>query len=192
LLEFPIHTVDSAPPNAQKLLRGLQEQVGFIPNLAATMAESPTLLQAFLALRSAAAGGSLDPVTREVLAIAVAFETACSYCLAAHSTFALKSGAAPATVAALRAGATPSDPRLGALARFARAVVQRQADVTARAQDLLNVGLSPAQILEALVAIAVPLLATSVFQVAGVTLDRAFEPQAWTPAAEASAVGGRS
>jgi len=86
--DFPIHTVESAPQNSQKLLRGLKEQVGFVPNLVATMAESPTLLEAFLALRAVAASGSLDPVAREVTAIAVGSETACSYCVAAHSTFA--------------------------------------------------------------------------------------------------------
>jgi AhpD family alkylhydroperoxidase len=154
--------------------------VGFVPNLAATMAESPTLLEAFLGLRSIAAGGSLDAVAREVVAIAVASETACSYCVAAHSTFALKSGALPGVVEAVRSGVTPSDPRLEALARFARAVVHRRNEVTARAQDLLNAGLTPAQILETLVAIAVPLLASSVLQIAAVKLDSAFQPQVWT------------
>jgi AhpD family alkylhydroperoxidase len=180
LPHFPVHTVESAPQNSQNLLRGLKEQVGFVPNLAATMAESPTLLEAFLGLRSVAAGGTLDPVAREIIAIAVASETACDYCVAAHSTFALKSGAAPGVVEAVRSGATPSDPRLEALARFARAVVHRQDDVTERAQDLLDADMIPAQILEALVAIAVPLLASSLLQVAVVKLDGAFQAQAWT------------
>lgn len=85
LPEFPIHSVESAPEDSRKLLRGLMEQVGFLPNLAATMAGSPTLLEAFLALRSAAARGFLDAATREVVSIAVAFETGCNYCIPAHS-----------------------------------------------------------------------------------------------------------
>lgn len=62
---IPIHTVESAPPASQPLLQGLREQVGFLPNLAASMAESPALLQAFLSLRTIAASGQLDAVARD-------------------------------------------------------------------------------------------------------------------------------
>jgi uncharacterized peroxidase-related enzyme len=177
--DLEIHTVESAPAASKPLLQGLREQVGFVPNLAAVMAESPTLLEAFLSLRSVAARGSLDPVAREAVAIAVAFETRCSYCVAAHSTLALGQGAAPAVVEALRAGDTPADPRLRALARFARAIVQRRPDVGDRRRELLDAGFGSAQVLEVLAAIAVPMLAGSVHHLAPVPLDAAFEPQAW-------------
>ena len=179
MLQFETHTLESAPEASRTLLHGLKEQAGFVPNLAATMAGSPTLLEAFLGLRSVAARSSLDPVAREVIAIAVVTETGCSYCVAAHSTFALKSGAAAPIVEAVRSGATIADPRLDALARFARAIVRREPDVRDRAQGLLQAGLTADQVLETLVAIAVPMLAGSVFQLAPVTLDPAFTSQAW-------------
>lgn len=178
--EFRIHTAESAPPRSQGLLRGLREQVGFVPNLAATMCESPTLLQAFLGLRSAAAEGALEPVAREVIAITVVVETGCAYCVGAHSTFALKHGASPGVVEAARSGAGPGDPRLQALSDLARAVVRRQANVKERVQDAFLAGLAPAQVLEALVAIAIPMLASTVAQLVDVPLDGAFRPQAWT------------
>lgn len=177
--EFRIHTAASAPAASQGLLRGLSDQVGFVPNLAATMSESPILLQAFLGLRSAAAG-SLEPVAREVTAITVAVETGCAYCVAAHSTFALKSGASVGVVEAARSGAVLDDPRLQALAHLARAVVRRQPDVRERVQDAFSAGLTPVQVLETLVAIATPMLASTVAQLADVPLDSAFRPQAWT------------
>lgn len=177
--KFAIHTVPSAPPASQPLLQRLQEQVGFVPNLAATMAESPTLLEAFLNLRAVAARGGLDPVAREIVSIAVAFETGCDYCVAAHSTFALKQGAAEGTVEAVRTGRPPADARLRALASFARAVARRSRDVRERAGDLLAEGFSQAQLLDVLAVIAVPMLAGSVHQLAGVALDAAFQPQEW-------------
>lgn len=177
--EFKVHTVESAPPASATLLQGLKEQVGFVPNLAATMAESPILLEAFLGLRGVAGRSSLDPVAREILAIAVAGETGCSYCVAAHSTFALMNGAAPAVVEAVRSGAAPADARLEALAAFARAVVRREDRVRERAQELQKAGLTSAEVLDALAIIAVPMLASSVFHVAGADLDGAFQPQAW-------------
>jgi uncharacterized peroxidase-related enzyme len=186
LSPFTIHTLETAPDASRKLLLGLREQAGFIPNLAATMAESPALLDAFLGLRSLAAGSSLDAVAREVVAIAVAVETGCSYCVAAHSTFALKQGAAAETVEAVRSGAAPTEPRLQALARFARAVARRDHDVPDRGRDLIEAGFTRAQLLETLVAIAVPMLASSVFHVTEAALDGAFQPQAWAPSQEAA------
>jgi len=180
--EFQAHTTRSAPEASQALLQGLQDQVGFVPNLAATMAESPALLSAFLGLRSAAGRGSLSPVEREVIAIAVATETGCTYCVAAHSTFALKCGAPAAAVEAVRVGRDPEDARLEALARFARAVVRR-ADVGPAVRRLRGSGSSAAQVLDAVAAIAVPLLAGSAFQVTAAALDDPFRPQAWTPRA---------
>ena len=176
--EFTVHTLESAPEHSRKLLRGLVEQAGFVPNLAATMAESPKLLEAFLGLRSIAGTGSLDPVARELVAITVGVETDCDYCVAAHSTFALKLGAPQSLVDAVRSGAALDDPRLQALTRFARASVRRQEDVGQRAQDLIAAGLSPAGILEVLVAIAVPMLAGSAARLAGVEVDGAFRAQA--------------
>jgi AhpD family alkylhydroperoxidase len=180
VLDLKTHTLASAPSASQPLLRGLQDAVGFVPNLAARMSESPALLEAFLKLREAAAKGSLDPVTRELVAIAVATETGCTYCAAAHSTFALKLGGPEAAVTAARAKADPDDPRLRALLRFTRSLVQRKADVPDRARDVLATGLSVADLMDTLVAIAVPMLATSVFQLGSLPLDSAFEPQAWS------------
>jgi uncharacterized peroxidase-related enzyme len=179
LPEFKVHTVESAPLASGKLLQGLKDQVGFVPNLAATMAESPTLLEAFLGLRSVAGRASLDPVAREILAIAVAAQTGCSYCVAAHSTFAVMNGATPGIVEAVRSASVSGDARFDALARFARAVAGREGNVKERVQDLRSAGLTSAQVLEALAVIAVPMLASSVFHITGVELDAAFLPQAW-------------
>ena len=44
MTEFRIHTLESAPESARPLLEQLKQQLGFVPNLAATMAESPLML----------------------------------------------------------------------------------------------------------------------------------------------------
>lgn len=183
MIDLEIHTLTSAPAGSQPLLRGLNEQVGFVPNLAGRMSESPALLEAFLKLRECAAKGAIDPAARELAAIAVNTETGFTYGVAAHSTFALKMGAAAADVAAARNGQDPSDPKLRALLGFVRALVRRGPDVTDRAREALAQGYAVSDLLDTLVAIAVPMLATSVNQVATVPLDAAFEPQAWKKSA---------
>ena len=48
---YTVHTIDSTPAAAREALKALHARAGMIPNLAATMAESPALLNGFLALR---------------------------------------------------------------------------------------------------------------------------------------------
>jgi hypothetical protein len=48
---YALHTPESAPERAREALRTLRATVRVIPNLAATMAESPALLRGFLTLR---------------------------------------------------------------------------------------------------------------------------------------------
>ena len=140
--DFEILTVESAPEGSRPLLQGLREQVGFIPNLAAAMAASPTLLESFLTLRAIAGRGTLDPVSREAVAVAVARETRSTYCVAAHSTFALAQGAPAALVDGLRGGTDPADERLRALVRFTRALVSRRDDLDACIRQLARLGIA--------------------------------------------------
>ena len=56
-------------------------------------------------------------------------------------------------------------------------------DVGPAVRRLRGSGSSAAQVLDAVAAIAVPLLAGSAFQVTAAALDDPFRPQAWTPRA---------
>ena len=75
---------------------------------------APQEAQAFLGLKAAAerAGGAIPDKYRELISIAVALTTQCSYCIAAHTKNAAKAGATREEIAetvfiaaALRAGA---------------------------------------------------------------------------------------
>lgn len=52
-----IYTVDSAPEGSRAALDGLGQRVGFVPNLAATMAGAPALIGGFVSLQAALAPG---------------------------------------------------------------------------------------------------------------------------------------
>jgi hypothetical protein len=64
---FPIHTVDTAPSDSRAALEALRHEVGFLPNLAATMAESPTLIEGYTTLRKILGHSSFTPVERETM-----------------------------------------------------------------------------------------------------------------------------
>jgi uncharacterized peroxidase-related enzyme len=173
--DFTVHTIEKAPAASVPLMQQLQGQAGFVPNLAATMAGAPALLEAFMTLRGLAARGPLSAAERELVAITVAGQIACRYCFAAHTTFAQKVGAAPDHVAAARSGETAGDAKQQALLRFARAVARRE-HAPAASRDLVRAGYTREQVLEVLVAIAVPMLAGIVDGVAEVEVDPVFAP----------------
>jgi uncharacterized peroxidase-related enzyme len=76
---------EAATGRAADLLAQVHKSLGLTPNMTKVMANSPALLQAYLALSGAVAGGVLKPAVRERLAIATAELNGCEYCLSAHT-----------------------------------------------------------------------------------------------------------
>jgi AhpD family alkylhydroperoxidase len=115
---FTIHTEQSAPEGSREALSSIRQRIGFIPNLAATIAGSPIALKAFGAMQAALGGTSLSALEREVAGVTVSVANAAPYSIAAHSTFAAAAGASLDLVAALRAGEPLEDERLEQVRAF--------------------------------------------------------------------------
>lgn len=180
MTEFQIHDLDSAPGASRPILARLKSEVGFLPNLAASMAESSVLLEGFTSLRRIAGGGSLDALEREVVSLAVSRANLCTYCMAAHSTFARRQGAPDELLRALRGGETVGDPRHEALRSFSHAVVARRGPLSPETRrSFLDSGFTRAQMLEVLAVIAMTSLANQVHHVTEAPVDEAFEDQEW-------------
>jgi AhpD family alkylhydroperoxidase len=183
---FAIHTLESAPAESVPALRTLEEGLGFVPNLAATMAESPVLISGFVDLRKTLAGSELTGVEREIVALAVSLENDCDYCMAAHSTFALMQNAEEDAIAAARAGHPPSDRRLGALYRLARSMVRQNGHVTPdEIRAFLDSGHSRGALFEVVAQVGHTTLANFAHSISNAPVDAAFAPQAWASAAAA-------
>jgi uncharacterized peroxidase-related enzyme len=126
-----INPVDSgtAAGKAKELLDQVQKKFGFVPNLMRTMAVSPAVLEGYLGLSGALAGGALPPKVREQIALAVGEANGCQYCVSAHTAIGKRLGLAEAELTASRDGAS-SDPKVEAALTFARTLVERRGDVT--------------------------------------------------------------
>ena len=120
-----------------------------MPNLAATVAESPALLAAFDGLRRAVGSGGLDPVLRETAGVAVGVAVDNRHGAAFHSTVLSRLGVDQTEIERMRAGHEPVDSRTAAVYALARELVLtrgKAADgAVGRARD---VGLTDAEILE--------------------------------------------
>lgn len=178
---YPVHTIESAPDAAADALRSLHAAVGVIPNLAATMAESPALLKGFLTLRQLYETTGFTPAEVQVLSLTAAYENQCDYCVAFHTAMALNDGVSRDDVDALRRGAAPADPRFGALSTFARTMVRQRGAVGRQALDaFVAAGYSHRQALDVVMGMAFSLMANYAGHLTHAPLDAFLEPHAWT------------
>ena len=76
---------ETATGKAADLLAQVQESLGLTPNTTKVMANSPALLEGYLALSGAVGSGAIPAGVRERLAIATAQLNGCEYCLSAHT-----------------------------------------------------------------------------------------------------------
>jgi len=174
------HTIDSAPAASKAGLEAVRRQLGFIPNLFATFAESPTLLSGYLALDGAYNKGSLSPVERQVVLMAVSAENDCEYCVAAHSTVAGMLRAPDVMVSAVRDGTPTNNPRIDALVHFARTIVRTRGNVPdGTVEDFLASGFTKDQLGEVMIGIGLKTISNYFNALAGTPLDDAFGAQAW-------------
>src|SRR5262245_59523129 len=119
----------AATGTAKTLLDGVQQKLGFVPNLMRTVAVSPATLDAYLTFGDRLSHGILSPKLREQLAVTVAYSNSCEYCLAAHTAIGGMPGLSPAQLEAAYT-ADSTDPKIAAALHFAQEVVQNQGHVS--------------------------------------------------------------
>ena len=179
--EVTIHTAESAPEASRETLGVLERTIGFIPNLAGTIAQSPTALQGFVAMQSALRGSSrLSALEREVVGMTVSYANSSQYSMAAHSTFAVGAGAGEDMVDALRSGSELPDARLQALHAFTAALLSDHGHVGD--DDLaafLAAGYSIESALDVIAQVAYTTLANYVANLAATPIDDAFAANEW-------------
>ena len=127
---------NTANDGVRKNFDAIQKQLGVVPNIMRTMAQSPSVLEAYLGFSGALRRGRLPVALHEQIALAVAETNACDYCLSAHTALGLGVGLSNDELAAARE-VRAADPKAAAALEFARAVLDRRGDV--RDQDLASV-----------------------------------------------------
>lgn len=177
---FTVHTIETAPAGSRETLAHVRDTLGMIPNLAAAMAESPTLLRSFFTVRDIYANGTLNAVDIQVLSLTNAFENGCAWCMAFHSAAALRAGLPADELTRLRAGDAPSESRLKALSDFSRALVRNRGDVSAEERAAFtDAGFTNAHALEVVLGVAFSVMANYAGHLTHAPLGFPFEAHAW-------------
>lgn len=177
---FSRHTIDNAPEASRNPMTRLRDAAGVLPNLAATMAGAPVLIEGFVTLWETWKTASLDAREREILGLSNAVANRCEWCVAFHTFVAGKVGVDPATVTAIRNGQAPTEPRSRALNRFTTQLIERRGDVAGgELEAFLAAGFDKQQALEVVVGAGVSLMANYAGNFVGPELDGFLVEHRW-------------
>jgi len=183
-MNYPVHTIETAPEAAKTTLTAAQKGYGFIPNLLGVMSNAPALVEAYTTLAKIFDSTSLTPSERQTVLLTTSYENDCSYCVAAHSAIASMQKVPQDVIGAIRDGAPIADARLEALRRFTRAVVvSRGWPTEADLNAFFHAGYGQQQVLEVVLGVGLKTLSNYTNHVAETPLDAGFSAVAWTKAA---------
>jgi uncharacterized peroxidase-related enzyme len=160
-----------ATGKTKEQLDQIQKRFHRVPNIHATMANAPAVLDAYLALNASLSHSSLPADLRERLALTVAAANSCDYCLAAHAAGAKALKIDDAEIALAREGKS-TNPHYEAALKFARAVVEDIGMVTdAEFAAVKKAGWSDAAALEITACVAANIFTNYFNHVAGTLVD---------------------
>lgn len=177
VLTSPQLTPETAEGKTKDLLEGAQKKLGFLPNMYGYMGHVPELLEAYLtAYAGFREGAGFTPPEQEVVFLSISMANGCDYCAAAHSMIAEKmSKVPPESLAALRAGVTPPDPKLAALDVFTRAMVDSRGTPSKdQVQAFLDAGFTERHVFGIILAIGVKTYSNYTNHMTGTEIDAVF------------------
>lgn len=162
---------NEASLKSQELLGHVQNKFGSIPNVFRMMANSSAVLQSYLSFSGALAGGKLDLKVQERIALVIAQENGCEYCLAAHSAIAKGAGLSESEILSAREGKS-EDAKVQSAIRFAKAIFLYSGDLPdSELENIRNAGYSDEEILEIVAAVSLNILTNSLNNLAQTKLD---------------------
>lgn len=168
---IPPLSVSEADARTAATLNAVHSKLGMIPNLFATFAQAPAALNGYLQFSQALGAGRLTARQREIVALTVAQENNCHYCLSAHTAIGKGAGLTEQDIRDARS-ATARDAKDAAIAAFAgkltrsRGVVSDGELATLRAQ-----GIDDGLVVEIIANVALNLLTNYLNHVAGTDID---------------------
>ncbi|WP_305984030.1 carboxymuconolactone decarboxylase family protein [Roseibium sp. MMSF_3544] len=175
------YTIENAPEASKPILQGIQKKLGFVPNLMATMAEAPVLVESYMTMMGIFDKTDLTPTEREIILMTNNRLNGCTYCMAAHTAASKMTGVDPGVLEALRAGTPIADPKLEALRKFAVIINQSRGWASEEQVDeLIAAGYTKQTVLEVIAGTALKVLSNYTTHIVHPPLDKAFEPMAWT------------
>lgn len=122
---------EQARGRTRELLDTVQQAFGMIPNTAKLMANSPAVLDSFLAFSTAMGGAKIGTKLHNQVKLTTSETNSCEYCTSILSAVAPSAGLSAADILAGRTG-NSEDRRIKAALAFARDVLENRGKVSNR------------------------------------------------------------
>ena len=177
---FKIHTPRTAPDQSAGILGIVEANIGFIPNVFATIAESPSALNGIVTLGEAFASSTFTSEEQQIIQLAASTENECVYCVSGHTAFAQALEISDEVVSALRAKEPLPDVRLDVLSKTVRSLIQNRGHIAQSEIDtFFAAGYTRGQFLEVVLGISIKTFSNYVSIALNIPLDEQFEKYIW-------------
>lgn len=127
-LEFQVPSREEVSTANQEIFDNLKQQIGFVPNLYATIAYSDNGLQRYLNYQNAKT--SLNNKEKEAVNLVVSQVNGCIYCQSAHTAIGKMNGFSDEEILNLRQGKSDK-PKLNALVALAADLTENRGNASA-------------------------------------------------------------
>lgn len=124
---FNVPTREEVSTENQAIFDNLKSQVGFVPNLYATMAYSESALGSYLTFQGSKT--SLSNKEKEVVNLIVSEVNGCKYCQSAHTAIGKMNGFTEEQTIELRQGHASWDSKLDALVKLSKDITENKGNV---------------------------------------------------------------
>ena len=156
---------------AKDLFQGIQKKLGFVPNMMRTMGNSPSLLESYLNFSDTLGKGSIGSKLGEQIALVIAEQNGCEYCLSAHSAIGKMVGLTDPIINATRNG-DPINSKTDAALAFSKAVAKKRGRVSDADMDAIKeAGFTEGEIVEIVGHVALNILTNYINNAAGTEID---------------------
>jgi alkylhydroperoxidase family enzyme len=180
MINFPVHTIESAPERSKPALKQLQSAFGMIPNLVGAIATSPVLINSLVGVFGNVHGGSFTEAQVQTVLLTDAVTNASTWAVAFHTALALKEGIDPADVQAIREGGLPKDSKLAALSALAKTMIEKRGRLDDQDVDrFIAAGFGKDHALEVIGIVAASTITNYTGSIAKPPLEAPFQAHAW-------------
>ena len=165
------------------MLNTMQQNMGFIPNMYAAMANSPVLLNTYASgYQLFREQSGFNAVEQEVIFLAISRENGCTYCMAAHSFVADSISKVPTNITdAIRDNTLVPNDTLAQLVDFTITMVRSRGLPSKQAVDaFLGAGYSEHHILDIIQAISVKTISNYANHLFHTDVDDVFKGRVWS------------
>ncbi|RBP51094.1 carboxymuconolactone decarboxylase family protein [Arenicella xantha] len=180
MINFTLHTEETAPDESKELLAKSKKTNGRIPGLHAVMAEAPGLFAAYGAVHEQFMNSSFDKDELTVVWQTINVEHECHYCVPAHTGIAKSMKVDDAITEALRNETPLPNARLEELRNFTLDVVRNRGVVEdASVQAFLDAGFTKRQVLEVILGLSQKIMSNYTNHFAQTPVDAVFQKYEW-------------